>query len=124
MAAGFDDGRAVVLPTRKSRALLAFLAVSVGRYHSREKLTALLWGDTGDVRARQSFRQALASLRRAAGASDTPIILTKGDTIALNRDAVTVDVDTLRSAVTDGGPERLHAATTLWRGEFLEGLGV
>jgi DNA-binding SARP family transcriptional activator/tetratricopeptide (TPR) repeat protein len=124
MAVSFDDSRPVALPTRKSRALLAYLAVSVGRYHPREKLTALLWGDTAEIQARQSFRQALASLRRVTGRSDAPIILAKGDTITLDPNVVTVDVAILQSALADGGLERLREAATLWRGEFLDGLGV
>ena len=58
-AVTFDDGRPCVLPTRKTQALLAYLALPAGRFHSREKITALLWGDTPEAQARQSFRQAL-----------------------------------------------------------------
>ncbi len=124
IAVSFVDGRPVVLPTRKSQALLAYLAASVGQYHAREKLTALLWGESGDIRARQSFRQALASIRRATGGSGPSLILIRGDTIALDAGAVTVDVAALRSALTDGGTEQLPKAASLWRGEFLEGLRV
>ena len=60
-----DDGPALPLPARKAQALLAYLAVPPGRRHSREKLTALLWGDTPDAQARQAFRQTLSRLRRA-----------------------------------------------------------
>ena len=48
-----------VLPTRKSQALLAYLAVPAGRFHAREKLTAMFWGETPEAHARHSFRQAL-----------------------------------------------------------------
>ena len=66
-AVTFDDGRPCVLPTRKTQALLAYLALPAGRFHSREKITALLWGDAPEAQARQSFRQALARIRRAVG---------------------------------------------------------
>jgi DNA-binding SARP family transcriptional activator len=58
-------GQDLALPA-KSLALLAFLAVEPGP-HSREKLTALLWGESPDDKAGASFRQALSSLRTAAG---------------------------------------------------------
>ena len=44
--------RPLSLPTRKSRALLAYLALSAGRPHTRDKLTTLLWGDAGERLAR------------------------------------------------------------------------
>ena len=67
---GFEDfrigsGPLLVLPTRKAQALLAYLALTPGRAHPRDKLTALLWPETGDRRARHSLRQALFSLRKA-----------------------------------------------------------
>src|ERR1051325_7847309 len=86
--ARFGDGRTCQLPTRKAEALLAYLARPTGRFHSREKLAALLWGETSEAQARQSLRQALASLRRATGrvdggGDDAELLLTRGDTPAL-----------------------------------------
>ena len=50
---GFDartrSGSALVLSTRKARALLAYLALPLGRAHPREKLATLLWGDMPDA---------------------------------------------------------------------------
>lgn len=54
------------LPTRKTELLLAYLALAPGP-HSREKLAALLWGDTPDEHACGSLRKALTALRRAPG---------------------------------------------------------
>jgi DNA-binding SARP family transcriptional activator len=48
----------------KSLGLLAYLALEPGA-HSREKLTALLWGDFPDDKAKASLRQALAHIREA-----------------------------------------------------------
>jgi DNA-binding SARP family transcriptional activator len=50
----------------KPLALLAFLALERGP-HSREQLTALLWGDYPDDKAKASLRQALTHLRDALG---------------------------------------------------------
>ena len=50
----------------KCLALLAYLALEPGP-HSRDELTALLWGDFPELRARASMRQALTHLRRALG---------------------------------------------------------
>ena len=50
----------------KTLGLLAFLALEPGP-HRREELTALLWGDSPDEKARASLRQALTHLRDALG---------------------------------------------------------
>ena len=52
---GFEatlDGAPVVVPKKKARALLAYLSLNAGRSHSREKIAALLWGNSGDAQAR------------------------------------------------------------------------
>jgi DNA-binding SARP family transcriptional activator len=48
----------------KALGLLAYLALEPGA-HSREKLTALLWGNFPDDKAKASLRQALAHVREA-----------------------------------------------------------
>src|ERR1044071_8064236 len=50
---------------RKTRALLAVLALSKGAV-TRSRLTELLWGDRGDEQAKASLRQALYELRELA----------------------------------------------------------
>ncbi len=49
--------------SRKSRALLAYLALSPDRCAGRERLIGLLWSDRGEDQARASLRQTLAELR-------------------------------------------------------------
>src|SRR5438105_6971625 len=67
--ARLQPGSAIALPTRKSQALLAYLALPLGRAHPRDKLAALLWGGIRDDSARASLRQALFAIRRALGDS-------------------------------------------------------
>jgi DNA-binding SARP family transcriptional activator len=120
-SARHDGGAACRVPTRKAEALLAYLAVPAGRFHSRGKLAALLWGETSEAQARQSFRQALATLRRALGSGEPPALLTRGDTVALNPAAVAVDIAALEAALADASPGALAQATTLYKGDFLDG---
>jgi len=51
------SGPPLPLGTRKAHALLAYLAVPPGRTHSRDKLAALLWGNSGHEQARQMDMQ-------------------------------------------------------------------
>jgi DNA-binding SARP family transcriptional activator len=61
------EGIAVSPPLgSKTLGLLAFLALEPGP-HRREQLTALLWGDYPEDRAKASLRQALTHLRDALG---------------------------------------------------------
>src|SRR3989440_8833834 len=62
--ARLQPGSAIALPTRKSQALLAYLALPLGRAHPRDKLAALLWGGIREESARASLRQALFVVRK------------------------------------------------------------
>ena len=53
------------LPTKKAQALLRYCALQPGQAHQREKLAALLWGDSEEANARNSLRQTLFVLRSA-----------------------------------------------------------
>ena len=123
-SARLDTGEPCGLPTRKTQGLLAYLALPAGRFHSREKLTALLWGDTAEAQARQSFRQALARIRRALGSDEPAILLTRGDTIALDAAQVSVDAAEFEAALADGSPEALARAAALYKGDLLDGFAV
>jgi len=120
----FGGGAPVALATRKAEALLAFLAVPAGRFHARDKLATLFWGDTPEPQARQSLRQALAALRRAAGAQAPPLLLTRGDAIALNPEAVSVDAGLLEAAAQAEDADLLEQAGRRYAGDFLDGLKV
>ena len=59
--------RDVVGLPRKTRALIAFLALRPGRPVSREVVADLFWGHTGMPQARHSLRQTLVVLRKTGG---------------------------------------------------------
>jgi DNA-binding SARP family transcriptional activator len=123
---GFEaaGGEPCDIATRKTRALLAYLALPAGRAHHRDKLTGLLWSERGDEQARNSLRQAIAELGRAL-ASVAPSLLVKGrDTLALDPGTVEVDaMDFERLAASEAG-EDLRRAAGLYAGELLDGFGV
>ncbi len=68
------------LPTRKVELLLAYL-VLYSEQHSREKIAALLWGDSPDQEARRSLRVALTTLRKQLGEE---CVLTDREIIQIN----------------------------------------
>jgi len=123
-SARLDGDQPFVFPTRKSLALLAYLAVPAGRFHAREKLTAIFWGDSSEANARQSFRQALLGIRRILPTSTRPLLLARNGAIALDPEAVTVDVGLLEAALAEGTTEALERASALSKGEFLADLNL
>lgn len=120
-SARLEGGEPCVIPTRKAQALLAYLALPAGRFHSRDKLTALMWGDTFEAQARQSFRQALASLRRALASAEAAPLRAEAGSIALNPEAVAVDVAEFEAAVAEASMGALEKAASLYRGDLLDG---
>ena len=113
----------LVLPTRKARALLAYLALPPG-VAPRDKLATLLWGNTMDTTARTSLRQTLYTLRKSLrGAKPRPLAV-DGETVTLDPNAVTVDVREFERRAADATPSALAEAAALYKGDFLEGLTV
>jgi DNA-binding SARP family transcriptional activator len=122
--ARLGSGATITFPRRKSEALLAYLALHPGQAQARDKLAALLWGDVSDDRARHSLRQALVTLRRALPGSAAASLVEEGNTIRLDPGAVEIDVALFECLAADGSPEALERAAALYRGDFLEGIGV
>src|SRR5262249_40325398 len=81
------EGRDLSPSGKKQRALVARLALSPGAAWSRERLTALLWGDRDEEQARGSLRQTLVELRRIG---ISPLQATR-ETVSLEAGTVTVD---------------------------------
>lgn len=114
------DGTELVLPTRKDRQLLAYLAMQGGRPQSREKLASLLWADRAEEQARDSLRQSLAALRRAFRAVGLDPITSDRSQASLDPAIVTTDV--ARFSVGCIGATPSAGLAGLYRGPFLEGL--
>lgn len=103
---------------RKTRGLLAVLALAAGAPVARERLAELLWGERGTEQARGSLRQSLKELRRCL---DEPgLLLVDRDRVALDPARVAVDALELTAPGGDPPPGRL---AELCAGELLEGIG-
>jgi len=106
----------LALPTRKDRLLLAYLALSAGGSQARDRLAGLLWGDRGDVQARDSLRQSLAALRHAFKQVGLDPLRTDRESVLFDPASIDIDaVDFAASAKT--APDK---AAALYRGELLE----
>ncbi len=120
------DGRVTNIPSRPAQSLLAYLALSAGTAHRREKLAGLFWPDSTEVNARSSLRHALWRIRKEIGGdaeTETPYLLVDSLTIAF-ADGGHTWVDALvlaRETAKDSSPENLIGALSLYGGDLLPG---
>jgi DNA-binding SARP family transcriptional activator len=107
------DGNHLLPRVRKTRALLAILALAAPQPVSRVEIVALLWSRRDLPQARGSLRQATHELRMALG----PVgLLLQAETayLALSDNGLQVDARQILLA-TPARPDAL----ALWRGEML-----
>lgn len=113
-------------PSRKARALLAYLAMA-SRPVSRHHLSELLWDTPNDPRG--ELRWCLSKLRRTIDLPGEPShVQADGDLLRLQGplavDVVTIDTEA-RGGLTGMGPDALKRLLPgLEAGDFLEGLEI
>ena len=115
-----SDGTPAELASRKARALIAYLAVESGRAHSREFLATLLWGDTGEDRARHNLRQTLSTIRKWCDRA----VESRGESVRIDAGVCAADVIEFERLAKSDEVDHLEACLALYRGELLEGLTV
>lgn len=120
------DGREVNLPpSRKTRALLAYLSLNQRRFR-RDFLCELLWEIPDDPRG--SLRWSLSKLRRLIDDEDRQRII--ADRTYVEIDTSDADIDASRlctltgNGLADASIESLEDAADRYRGNFLEGLDM
>lgn len=111
------DGEDLTPTSKKSRAILAMLAVAPRGSRSRVWLRDKLWSDRGEDQASASLRQALLDIRKSLGPVAAQALQTDKNAISLNLSAIAVDAhDYLATGKRDDAPlETEH---------FLEGIDV
>jgi DNA-binding SARP family transcriptional activator len=124
----FDSG--------KEQELLSYLLVYHDRFHPREALASMLWGNTSTERSKKYLRQALWRLKAAFDVSPPKcpsLLLVEHDWVQMNLSHdVWLDIAVFEqaSAATDGisgkhltrtGVETLKEAVDLYSGDLLSG---
>lgn len=132
----------LTFPTRKTLALLAYLALEPGP-QPRERLAALFWPDVSAARSYGSLRNTLShlqtALRRDSGQDQPNYLLITHEALALDPEAdLQIDLHTIEQAYALARADRssraapdgtaslplLQAAVTLHRGDFLAGFSL
>ena len=123
---------AIVLRTRKTLALLAYLALERGQ-HPREQLADLFWPEADIEDARASLRTTLSYVRQALGAEVDAILLTTRESVGLLPSApLDLDVRELseaqrlmrRSQGTGALRRQMETVVQQYRGPFLEDVSL
>jgi DNA-binding SARP family transcriptional activator/TolB-like protein len=99
----------VKLPNRKTRALLACLALHGSKSNeiARERLVGLVWSETNENKARASLRQALHELRDAFALVGFLGLETDKLCVALSESSLSVDI---LEAIEDAAQGKVHPA--------------
>jgi TolB-like protein/Tfp pilus assembly protein PilF len=116
--AQWSEGVLVSFSSKKAQALLAYLAVEADRPQSREKLSSLLWGNTGEDRARHNLRQAVAKIRKTFG----DVVIGDDDCLKIDPESCTSDVGEFELLAKRDDSEALRRCLDLYRGNLLDGL--
>lgn len=114
--------------TRKAGALLALLALSPDRLHSREALAEQLWPDEDPDATRNRFKQVLSLLRKELerpGEAGS-VLATDRTHVRLQPGALLTDVMEFEAALdaargSDSRAAALETAARLYKGELLPG---
>jgi len=107
-----------VLPAgRKTRALLAVIALSSPRPALRGRLAELLWSRRPEEQARASLRQEIHRLLESLAPAGTDVLVVTRDHLSLRPGVVWVDVEEVMRATTDQ-----PASLSLLEGDLLEDL--
>src|SRR5882724_11324871 len=112
-------------PSKKTRALLAYLAVTA-RPHSRDRLCAMLWPIPDDPRA--ALRWSLGRLRPLVDEPDCRRIIADREKVRFDLGGGTVDILSLLNACQHGlgalSIDALRQATEALESDFLQGLDL
>lgn len=118
------DGVSLSFPTKKTKALLAYLSAHPGKSHSRNELAALLWANSTEEHARASLRQTLACLRKALAPTGLEHLVTQGDLVSIDPATLQADVAMAERLTADSSPDGLEPVIELYRGDLLEGFDL
>ncbi len=117
------DGKPVAIISRPAQSLFAYLILTAGIAHRREKLAGMLWPDSLEETARDNLRHALWRIRKALPPKPKVEYLLADDlTIAFNASADHwLDAAELEKLGENASADQLIAILSAYQGELLPG---
>jgi DNA-binding SARP family transcriptional activator len=117
------DGEPVVVSSRIAQSLFAYLILTGGTQHRREKLAGMFWPDTTEEKARAYLRHELWRIRKAlSNKSKIDYLITDDINISFKASAECwLDVTILKGLSESASPEELMKGLSLFHEELLPG---
>ena len=117
-----QQGLCIKIPSKKSRALLGYLASRPAHSASRIDLARIFWERHDEQQALINLRQSLSVLNRLISSICPQWLVKESGFISLNADLFTSDTGQVDKILPSADRASLEAAADLFRGSFLEGL--
>jgi predicted ATPase/DNA-binding SARP family transcriptional activator len=117
------DGKPVRLSSRAAQSLFAYLILTAGTLHRREKLAGMFWPDKSEEKARAYLRHELWRIRQAFPLPGKVGYLVADD-ISISFDALSeyrLDVAPLENVNESASIDELKTALSVFQGELLPG---
>ena len=117
------DGQDVLISSRSAQSLFAYLILTAGTWHRREKLAGMFWAGIREEKARAYLRHELWRIRKALSSkSNFDYLLTDDINISFNSSAAYwLDVDVFTKGSEIESIEELMSALSVFQGELLPG---
>src|SRR6266487_2997784 len=118
-----SDGKLVAISSRPAQSLFAYLILSAGTSHRREKLAGMLWPDSLEETARDNLRHALWRVRKALEAASSIRFLHADDlTIKFEESSeYWLDAAALEKLSDGASADELMTVLSEYQGELLPG---
>ena len=117
------NGKPVVISSRAGQSLFAYLILTAGTQHRREKLAGMFWPDVPEEKARAYLRHEVWRIRKALFQTSTvDYLVTDNLTIGFNLSSARwLDVAGLKNSSNVSSTEELIQALSSYQGELLSG---
>ena len=116
------DGRDMTPKSAKSRALLAYIALSPGGVSQRSRVSELLWSEAADAKA--SLRQCLKEVRATFLPFGLSVLFADVQRLVLDLRSVWVDALEVDRLARSRNPADLEAMVSLYGGDLLENVDI
>src|SRR5438093_7845545 len=117
------DGKPVTITSRPAQSLFAYLILSAGTSHRREKLAGMLWPDSLEETARDDLRHALWRMRKALESASSIRFLHADDVAISFKESSDywLDAAELEKLSENASSDELIAVLSSYQGELLPG---
>jgi predicted ATPase/DNA-binding SARP family transcriptional activator/Tfp pilus assembly protein PilF len=117
------DGHPVILSSRAAQSLFAYLILTAGTLHRREKLAGILWPEESEQKARTYLRHELWRIRKALPkASNAEYLLADNLTVGFNQSsAYWFDVAALKNLSDQATADETIVRLSFYDDELLPG---